>query len=177
MSWITVRMDLEDNKVKVGWIYLRKFVLDTVRGDQFVYILLEVGYKYSFDYYNISSFFSPCLLLWGSLFYFILSPPFIRTIHLQIRLLVLVPLPSTPSWSLWVVAGRLKTTVQVSLQRLRILLRGNFLARKFFFDINTALIYQSSHFSILTLNLQNLLNLLMSLQTPRASLRRAFFFL
>ena len=49
MSWITIRMDLKDNKVKVEWIYLRKFVLDTVQGDQFLYILLEIGYRYSFE--------------------------------------------------------------------------------------------------------------------------------
>ena len=30
MSWITVKVYLEDNKVKVEWIYLRKFVLGTV---------------------------------------------------------------------------------------------------------------------------------------------------
>ena len=30
MSLITIRMDLEDNKVKVGWIYLKKFVLSTI---------------------------------------------------------------------------------------------------------------------------------------------------
>ena len=48
-------MDLEDNKVKVGWIYLRKFILGTVRGNQFMNILLEVGYRYNFDCYNISS--------------------------------------------------------------------------------------------------------------------------
>ena len=56
MSWITVIMSLGDDKLKVDWIYLSKIVLDTVRGDQFLYILLEVGYKYSFDYYSISSF-------------------------------------------------------------------------------------------------------------------------
>ena len=54
MSWITVRIDLEDNKVKINWIYLRKFVLGIVQGDQFLYILLEVGYRYSFDCYSIS---------------------------------------------------------------------------------------------------------------------------
>ena len=74
-------MDLEDNKVKVGWIYLRKFVISTVREDRFVYTLLEVGYNYSFDCNNISSFFSPRLLLLGSLFYFLLSPHFIPIIH------------------------------------------------------------------------------------------------
>ena len=35
MSWITVRMDLRDNQVKIDWIYLRKFFLGTVREDQF----------------------------------------------------------------------------------------------------------------------------------------------
>ena len=33
MSCITVRMDLEDNKIKPDWIYLKKFVPGTVRGD------------------------------------------------------------------------------------------------------------------------------------------------
>jgi len=89
-------MDLEDNKVKVGRIYLRKFVLSTVRGDQFVYILLEVGYKYSFDCYSISSFSSQIFSLRVSLL-FKLSPLFIPTIHVQIRSLVLVLALSAPS--------------------------------------------------------------------------------
>ena len=38
-------MDLDDNKVKVDWFYLRKIILSTIRGDQFLYILLEVGYN------------------------------------------------------------------------------------------------------------------------------------
>ena len=64
MSWITIRMDLKDNKVKVEWIYLRKFVLGTVRGDQFLYILLEIGYRYSFDCYSV--------------YFLILQSPFLR---------------------------------------------------------------------------------------------------
>ena len=74
MSWIIVRMDLEDNKVKVGWIYLRKFVLSTIRGDHFVYILLEVSYKYGLDCYSVSSFLlqSPSLKI--SLLFYTISP-------------------------------------------------------------------------------------------------------
>ena len=54
MSWIIVIMSPADNKLKVNWIYLSKIVLSLVREDQFLYILLEVGYKYSFDYYSVS---------------------------------------------------------------------------------------------------------------------------
>ena len=50
MSWVTIIIDLDDNKVKVDWFYLRKIILDLVRGDQFLYILFEVGYKYSSNY-------------------------------------------------------------------------------------------------------------------------------
>ena len=80
MSWIIVRMDLEDNKVKMDWIYLRKFVFGTVRGDQFLYILLENGYRYNFDCYSISFLIlrSPSLkvsLIFYTVFPFHLSPP------------------------------------------------------------------------------------------------------
>ena len=47
-------MDLKDNQAKTDWTYLRKFVLGTVWEDQFLYILFEVGYRYSFDCYNVS---------------------------------------------------------------------------------------------------------------------------
>ena len=42
MSWVTIIIDLDDNKVKVDWFYLRKIVLGTVRGNQFLYIILGV---------------------------------------------------------------------------------------------------------------------------------------
>ena len=54
MSWVTIQMDPEDNKAKIDWIYLRKIILDLIQGDQFLYILLEVGYNYSFNYYSTS---------------------------------------------------------------------------------------------------------------------------
>ena len=75
MSWITVRMDLEDNQAEVDWIYLSKIVLSTVQGDQFLYILLEVGYKYNFDCYNISSFILQSFSLMASLLIYT-TPPF-----------------------------------------------------------------------------------------------------
>ena len=73
-------MDLEDNQVKVDWIYLREFILDTIQGDQFLYISLEIGYRYSFDCYSVflSNFRSPSLRV-SPLFYTIfpvhLYPP------------------------------------------------------------------------------------------------------
>ena len=42
-------MNLANHKVKVDWIYLRKFVIGTVQGDKSLYVLLEVGCKYHFD--------------------------------------------------------------------------------------------------------------------------------
>ena len=75
MSWITVIMSTGDNKLKVDWIYLSKIVLSTVQGDQFLYILLEVDYKYSFNCYNISSFILRSLSLRASLLIYT-TPPF-----------------------------------------------------------------------------------------------------
>ena len=122
MSCITVRMYLEDNKVKVDCIYLKKFFLGTVQGDQFLYILLKVGYKYNFDCYNISLSILQSLSL--SLLFYTISPYHLYPPHAYqiagvsscpIRLLVLVLVPSAPSLSLRVVVRRLKTTIQVSL--------------------------------------------------------------
>ena len=80
MSWVTVTMDPVDNKAKIDWIYLRKIVLGTVREDQFLYILLEVGFKYSFDCYSVSFSIlqSPSLrvsFLFYTFFSFHLYPP------------------------------------------------------------------------------------------------------
>ena len=33
MSWVTIIMDPNDNKVKIDWFYLKKIVLGTIRGD------------------------------------------------------------------------------------------------------------------------------------------------
>ena len=80
MSWVAIIMDLDDNKVKVDWIYLKKIVVGTVQGDHFLYILLEVGYKYSSNCYSISflilrSFSLRASLLFYTTFPFHLYPP------------------------------------------------------------------------------------------------------
>ena len=114
MSWVAIIMDLDDNKVKEDWFYLKKIVFDTVRGDQLLCILLEVDYKYSSNCYIVSFSIlrSPSFRVFF-LFYttFLLSsyPPRVGQIvgvdHCPI---------STFLKSL-VVAVRLKITVQVSL--------------------------------------------------------------
>ena len=38
MSQTTNKMDLDDKKMKIDWFNLKKIVLDTVRGNQFLYI-------------------------------------------------------------------------------------------------------------------------------------------
>ena len=53
MSWITIIMDPDDNKVKIEWIYPKKIVIGTIQGDQFLYIFLEFDYKHSFYCYSI----------------------------------------------------------------------------------------------------------------------------
>ena len=52
-------MNPDDSKVKMDMIYLKKIVLGTVQEDQFMYILLEGGYKYCVNGYNISFFNFP----------------------------------------------------------------------------------------------------------------------
>ena len=40
MSWVTIIMDPDHNKVKINQFYLKKVVISTIRGDQFLYIFL-----------------------------------------------------------------------------------------------------------------------------------------
>ena len=54
MSWAAIIVDPNDNKVKIYQLYLMKIVIGTIRGDQFLYIILEVGYKYSSYCYSNS---------------------------------------------------------------------------------------------------------------------------
>ena len=67
-------------KMKIDWLYLIKIILGTVRGDQFLYISLEIDYKYSSYSYNVFLLIFRSLPL-GSSFYFILSSLFISTLH------------------------------------------------------------------------------------------------
>ena len=52
MSWVTIIVDPNDNKIKIDWSYLKKIVLGSVQGDQFLYVIVD--YKYSSYYYSIS---------------------------------------------------------------------------------------------------------------------------
>ena len=81
MSWAAIIVDPNDNKVKIYWLYLMKIVIGTIRGDQFLYIILEVGYKYS------SYCYSNSLLILRSL-------PF-RAFLLLYTIFLLSSLPST----------------------------------------------------------------------------------
>ena len=54
MSWTAIIMNPDNNKIKGDWFYLKQIALDTALGGQLLYILLEFGYKYSSNYYNIS---------------------------------------------------------------------------------------------------------------------------
>ena len=47
MSWVTLIMNPNHNKVKIDWFYLKKIVIGTIREDRYLYIFLEFGYKYS----------------------------------------------------------------------------------------------------------------------------------
>ena len=75
MSWVAIMVDPNDNKVEIDQFLLKKMILVTIRGDQFLYIFFEFDYKYSSQCYSIllSNFRSP---LSGPPFYFILSFPF-----------------------------------------------------------------------------------------------------
>ena len=33
MSWVTIIMDSDDNKIKIDWFYLNKIILGMIRGD------------------------------------------------------------------------------------------------------------------------------------------------
>ena len=114
MNWVTIIMDPNDNKVKVDWLYLMKIVFDTIRGNQFLYIILEVDYKYSSYSYSVS-------LL-------ILQSPFLRVFFPFYTIFHLSSPPSTRRLDSWCrslshstflkfleVAVRLKIIVQVSL--------------------------------------------------------------
>ena len=110
MSWITNKVGLNDKNRKIYWFKVKKIVLGTVRGDQFLYI------SHKFDY-NFGSWLLQCFFLDFDPFLsvplspFILLSPFIFTLHVQARWLVLILVSSAPSWNLYVVAVRLKTTV------------------------------------------------------------------
>ena len=110
MSWTTYKVGSKDKKRKIDWFEVKKIILGTVWEDQFLYI------SHKFDY-NFGSWLLQCFsldfhpLLSMPLSLFIFPSSFIFTLHVQDGWLVLILVPSAPSWSLYVVAIRLKTIV------------------------------------------------------------------
>ena len=113
MSWTTNKVGSNDKNRKIDWFRLKKIVLGIVWWDQFLYISHKFDYKFgSWLLQCFSLYFDPLLSVFLSPF--ILPSPFIFTLHVQARWLVLIFVLSAPSWSFYVVDIRLKTTVQVS---------------------------------------------------------------
>ena len=48
MNQTTSKVNFDDKKMKIDWFNLKKIVLGTVRGDQFLYISLKFDYKFQF---------------------------------------------------------------------------------------------------------------------------------
>ena len=53
MSWVTIIMDSDDKKVKIDWFYLKKIIIDTIQGDQCLYISIEFDYRHSSCCYSV----------------------------------------------------------------------------------------------------------------------------
>ena len=47
MNPTTSKVDSDDKKMKIDWFNLKKVVLDTVRGEQFLYISPKFDYKFN----------------------------------------------------------------------------------------------------------------------------------
>ena len=52
-NWVLInqtisKMDSDDKKMKTDWFNLKKIILDTVQGDQFLYIFLKFDYKFNY---------------------------------------------------------------------------------------------------------------------------------
>ena len=64
MSEIIARMAFKDNQTKADWSYLSKLVLGVIRGDMFLYILIEDGYTYDSSCYRAFSYKFPIPSPW-----------------------------------------------------------------------------------------------------------------
>ena len=78
MSWVTLIIDPNHNKVKINWFYLKKIVLGTIQRDQFLYIFLEFGYKL-LQYFSLHSLIPLPQGLLSLLYY---PHSFIPTLHM-----------------------------------------------------------------------------------------------
>ena len=46
MSWTTNKMDSNDKNKKIDWFELKKIIISTIQGDQFLYISHKFDYKF-----------------------------------------------------------------------------------------------------------------------------------
>ena len=90
-----VKVDLDDKWMKLNGFMLKKIVLGTVRGDQFLYISFKFDYKVTSWLLQCFSldFRSPILIVPPSVIPFSL---FISTLHVQARLVDLDTCPIRP---------------------------------------------------------------------------------
>ena len=95
MNQTNVKVDPDDKRMKLNRFVLKKIVLGTVRGNQFLYISFRFNYKVSswlLQYFSLD-FRSPILLALPSFIPFSL---FIPTLHVQARLFDLDTCPISP---------------------------------------------------------------------------------
>ena len=107
-------MDPDDNKIKIDCFYPKKILIDTIRGDQFLYISLNFDYKRSFCCYSIfllilRSLSLRVFFLFYTLFLFYLHPSCVD------QVIGVNPCPINTFLKSLRVVVRLKIIVQVSL--------------------------------------------------------------
>ena len=90
-----VKVDPDDKRMKLDRFVVKKIVLGTVRGDQFLYISFKFDYKVSSRLLQCFSldFWSPILIAPP---YYIFFPLFLSTLHMQARLVDLNTCPISP---------------------------------------------------------------------------------
>ena len=92
MNQTNIKVDSDDKKMKLHRFVVKKIVLGTVRGDQFLYLSFKFDYKVSFRFLQC---FSLCFLIPSSLLSFPLYIllPFLFSLHMQSRLVDLDTCP------------------------------------------------------------------------------------
>ena len=114
MNQTNVKVDPDDKKMKLDRFVVKKIVIGTIRGDQFLYLSFRFDYK-------VSSRLQQCFSLRFPIPILIAPPPFIypfpffslpSTCNPGQLILILVLSATSPNFQ--VVAIRLKSTIQIS---------------------------------------------------------------
>jgi len=107
-------MDPDDKKVKINWFYPKRIVIDTIWGDQFLYISLELDYRHSSYCYSIFLLILWCLFSVHS-FSFILLHSFHLHLSRVDQIIGVDPCTINTFLKSLGVAVKLKITIHVSL--------------------------------------------------------------